>query len=178
MRNHSLIFAAFIALSASSADLATAEIYKWEDNQGVVHFTDDQDKIPARYRKKVRALDLRMEEKQAAPVPATREPSSTSTEASDPGVAPTRDRTWWQSRFRTLRGEKKLLEDRLPGKREELIQLNRKRAKFSKPVDRIAYKNLDEEIGKDEVRIKNIDKELADLEMEAAKEAVPVEWRK
>ena len=31
---------------------ASAEIYKWVDDKGVINFTDNRDAIPAKYRKK------------------------------------------------------------------------------------------------------------------------------
>ncbi len=33
---------------------AGAELYEWKDDNGVVNFTDNPDKIPAKYLKRVR----------------------------------------------------------------------------------------------------------------------------
>jgi len=45
-----LAFSTFLALPAS------ADIYRWEDESGVVHFTDDPSTIPAKYRGKTRDI--------------------------------------------------------------------------------------------------------------------------
>src|SRR5512138_1974180 len=42
----------FVALLLTGS-LAAAEVYQWEDDQGGLHFTDNADKIPAKYRHKV-----------------------------------------------------------------------------------------------------------------------------
>lgn len=53
--------AAFAAAVASlllflSPASSGADIYRWEDNQGTVHFTDDATTIPAKYRKNATPL--------------------------------------------------------------------------------------------------------------------------
>ncbi|MHB8833793.1 MAG: DUF4124 domain-containing protein, partial [Desulfobacteria bacterium] len=46
--------AAALILSFSSAVPSLADIYRWEDESGVIHFTDDVSNIPAKYRGKAR----------------------------------------------------------------------------------------------------------------------------
>jgi hypothetical protein len=41
-----------VILSVWLAGSAQAETYRWTDDGGVVHFADDSDKIPSRYRQK------------------------------------------------------------------------------------------------------------------------------
>lgn len=43
---------ALVVLIALLAGPAHAETYRWTDDGGVVHFADDSDKIPSRYRQK------------------------------------------------------------------------------------------------------------------------------
>jgi cell division protein FtsB len=77
-----------------------------------------------------------------------------------------------------LRAEIKLLKDGLPAKREALTEVNRRKIKFQKGSDRSAFNELSAEITRDEERIKELEKQLYDLDMEAARNAVPLEWRK
>jgi hypothetical protein len=44
------LFLGMLALSPLLAPPASADIYRWEDESGVVHFTDDPSSIPANYR--------------------------------------------------------------------------------------------------------------------------------
>lgn len=45
-----------LAFSPLLAPPASADIYRWEDESGVIHFTDDPSAIPAKYRKKSREI--------------------------------------------------------------------------------------------------------------------------
>jgi predicted nucleic acid-binding Zn-ribbon protein len=84
----------------------------------------------------------------------------------------------WRARFGALRNEKTALEEGLVGKRERLAELRRQRTLFHKTSDRIEYNKLEESIRLDEQRINEIERSLADLDLEASKAAVPLEWRK
>lgn len=179
MRINSLISVALFVMLACLTVTATAETYRWEDSKGVVHFTDDREKIPSKYRKK--ALERAGQEygQQAPATEAARKP------APPPGpvdgavsdtVAPNRD--IWQSRFQSLRSEKTMLENRLTAKRQELTDAQWRRRKFARPANRVETTALEEEIIQTETRVREIDKALADLEIEASKAAVPLEWRR
>ena len=50
------MFAGFLAFSLFLSLPASADIYRWEDESGVIHFTDDLSDIPAKYRKKSREI--------------------------------------------------------------------------------------------------------------------------
>ena len=50
------LFRGILALSTLLAPPASADIYRWEDESGVVHFTDDPSAIPAKYRKTSREI--------------------------------------------------------------------------------------------------------------------------
>lgn len=156
------------------AGSAFAVIYQWEDNQGVVNFTDNPDQIPAKYRKKARVLEM---------APDASQSSSGKNMGRGAGqvAAPNNDsqrEAYWRNQFGLLRREKKDLEDGLERKRDQLVELHRKRAIFQRVSDRLAVNQKEEEIRRDENRIKEIEKQLADLDIQAAQEAVPLEWRK
>ena len=48
--------AVILVLSLLFAPPASADIYRWEDESGVIHFTDDLSAIPAKYRGKAREI--------------------------------------------------------------------------------------------------------------------------
>jgi hypothetical protein len=50
------LFGGMLALSAFLAQPASADIYRWEDESGVIHFTDDPSSIPAKYRGRSREI--------------------------------------------------------------------------------------------------------------------------
>jgi hypothetical protein len=45
-----------LAVATLLAPSASADIYRWEDESGVIHFTDDISAIPAKYRGKTREI--------------------------------------------------------------------------------------------------------------------------
>lgn len=176
MRAISLTVTISLTILTSLPGATEAGVYQWEDSQGVVHFTDDQEKIPARYRKKAmeRAGD---EERQAPAADATKKPAPSA--IPDTAAAETSPkRELWQGRFRSLRSEKAMLENRLTVKRQELTDAQWRKRKFGKPGNRSEVTEIDEQISRDETRIKELDQALADLDIEASKAAVPLEWRR
>lgn len=50
------LFGGILAIAAFLAPSASADIYRWEDESGVIHFTDDLSAIPAKYRGKTREI--------------------------------------------------------------------------------------------------------------------------
>ncbi|MCR4309020.1 MAG: DUF4124 domain-containing protein [Deltaproteobacteria bacterium] len=50
------LFGGMLAFSPLLAPPASADIYRWEDESGVIHFTDDRSTIPAKYRGKSREI--------------------------------------------------------------------------------------------------------------------------
>jgi hypothetical protein len=74
------LFLGILALFALLVPFASADIYRWEDESGVVHFTDDLSNIPAKYRRKAREI-------QKSP-PAAGQPSHSTMGGSSPPPGP------------------------------------------------------------------------------------------
>jgi len=153
--------------------VAHAEIYQWTDKDGELHFTDNPDKIPPSFRNKAKEVDV------TPMIQATEKPAESIAPTGQNGALPFggHDEMWWRSSFKSLRDEIKNIQDNLPGKKEKLTELRRKRTIYSKPRDRIAFNELDEVIKRDEEHVINIQKKLADLDNDAAKSGVPLGWR-
>jgi hypothetical protein len=103
---------------------AHAATYEWVDKQGVMHFTDDPDKIPFKYRNKARQLDL-------TPVPGEKEqppaqPQPRPADETGPAVDKAKslygghNETWWRASFKARRDEVKTIQEALPDKKEKL----------------------------------------------------------
>lgn len=50
------LFLGILVLCAPLVPPACADIYRWEDDAGVIHFTDNLSSVPAKYRKKAREI--------------------------------------------------------------------------------------------------------------------------
>jgi hypothetical protein len=162
-----------LASVLAMATFALAEVYEWTDSQGGVHFTDNADKIPAKYRNKAREKDMQPE------IEIRDEPAQAVTPAaqSTPSSYGEHNEMWWRASYSGLRDEIKTIQENLPDKREKLTQLRRKREIYQKPSGRIAYYDMLKEVERDESRVKDLQRELADLDDKAAKAGVPLEWR-
>ena len=117
------------------------------------------------------------------------------------------EEAWWRGRYADVRNEIKRIQDALPAKNDELEKLHRKWViskgrkpgegetrddRFVKPPPgegelshalsnpgryRSAYYEKKSDIEKDETRIKELQENLNNLEVEAGKAGVPMEWR-
>lgn len=162
------------------APAGEAATYEWVDDAGVVHFTDDQGRIPAKYLKRAKELNSGSHEdvkSPAAPVPQA---------APSPAFSPERKvvkpggyrEGYWRSKFASLRGEIKKLEESLPAMKEELNKLNRKKIVYGRASDRVARGKAAQAVTEAEERIKLLQEELKTLEYEASQADVPSEWRR
>lgn len=167
-----VVMAGFIAA-------AGADTYHWVDDKGVVHFTDNPDRIPPKYLKRVREIPT------TEPPPSTTHDSPSLQQKPDQqpqkNVGPVLpggfSEETWRSRFTSLRTELKALQDALPGKREALNQLRRKRIIYQRTQDRVAYNAEEEQIERDQARINELQAQLSALEIEASRAGVPMSWR-
>ncbi|HEY6873185.1 MAG TPA: DUF4124 domain-containing protein [Geobacteraceae bacterium] len=172
-----LLIALFVTTLACTA--ARADVYEWVDGQGVVHFTDNPDKVPAGSRTKVKmkgpaaAREEAMPPAQEKPPVATPPPPEKKAE-----LYGGHDGNWWRASFRQVRDDLKSLQDQLPAKKEALAALHRKRVIYQRARDRVASNDLAAGIAGDEEKIKTLQEQLATLEADADKAGVPPEWRK
>ncbi|AJE03494.1 DUF4124 domain-containing protein [Geobacter pickeringii] len=181
-----LVVSVATMMAASTCFGAT---YRWVDDKGVVNFTDDPDRIPAKYRKKVREVtDSVPDSSSPTPTDSTRQERNRKSTPGTDGVAASpqtpkpvlyggKDEKSWRAQFSALRAEIKQIREGLPKKEEQLVQLHRKRVIYQGAQERVAYNAKKEEIDKDQARIKELEAQLAALDLEASKEGVPLEWR-
>jgi hypothetical protein len=165
----------FIAVSSACGD-----VYRWTDDKGVVNFTDDADRIPAKYRKKAR----RMVTEPVTTIPAeSPAPSSTPAVDAPPSSAGQElyggyGEEWWRGRFRAAREQLQALQNGMVDKRQKLQQISRQRTIYQRSRDRVAYYDLKTEIEQDEKREVELQNKLQDLDQQASTAGVPFDWRK
>ncbi len=87
------LLAAFALLTLCAA-VSRADIYRWEDASGTVHFSDDLSNIPSGYRSKATTI-IREAPASPSPAPADKEPPQVRGKASPgaPEYAPPPDMT-------------------------------------------------------------------------------------
>jgi hypothetical protein len=160
--------------------LGETATYEWSDDAGVVHFTDDKGTIPGKFLKRVKELNIDINDNvkppAAAPAPKSAPPEAAPA-ARGTKVYGGHGEGYWRSRFADLRKEIKGLEESLPEMKEQEIALNRKRIIYGRASDRVARENLVQSKARVEERIKVLQEALKALDNEASQADVPLEWR-
>jgi hypothetical protein len=176
---------------------AEADIFQWEDDQGVMHFTDSADKIPHKYKVKVK-------QRESGPVeaPVHKPAAVQAPKSQDSVVAPAeklyggQPAGWWKERFSTMRqtlavAKSALAEkqDALPrAHRAYLVSMGTSQLKDDKDTvksyalnsigaKRKAYYDLQEEIPQLEQRVREVEAQLTTLQAEADAAEVPGDAR-
>jgi hypothetical protein len=176
MRGYSLFGS--ILLAGMLTGPVHATVYEWTDERGVVSFTDDPDKVPARYRKNMKKQEIETQGTVRPPAPAEQTPVSPAQPApAEQTLYNGHDIGWWSAQFKALRDEQKRISDALPEKRVRLTDLHRQRVFYQRSRDRVAYNALNDEIQQDEARLKELQGSLDRLEAEADRFGVPREGR-
>lgn len=118
-----LMLLLFMAICAGS--IARAEVYEWTDGKGVVHFTDDPDKVPARSRKQLKIRESVSPDRE---IPAVRQQPSPETAVPEKKAElyGGHGENWWRGRFHALRDEMKAIQDKILEKKDNLLRIHRK----------------------------------------------------
>jgi len=167
-----------LLMAMFACSVAQADVFEWVDPKGVTHFTDDLNKVPAKYREKAKRRESATGDEGAASESLPRPAPGPASGEQKSMLYGGHDETWWRASFKALRDEMQGIQDKLPAKREELVALHRKRLVYQQARDRVSYYDMKGEIEKDEARIKEIEGQLTSLDADATKAGVPFEWRK
>ena len=117
---------AALTLLVFSASLASASTYQWRDDNGVTHFTDDSDRIPAKYLGRAKELDsIRGEKKPATPAKVQELPAAVAAPAAG-SAAPDDSAVARSEEKERLEAELKSLQAGLATKKKELDRLHHK----------------------------------------------------
>jgi len=102
-----------------NAEFVLAEIYKWVDEKGAVHFTDDPVQVPEKYRSGAERIDVPEEKAEA-----TAEPTGVSRKKEDAYRDQLgRGEEYWRGRVEEWRKKLKALQEKLEGLRTKYNDL-------------------------------------------------------
>lgn len=166
-----------LLLLVAAAGPALGQTYEWTDTGGVVHFTDNPDMVPLKYRGTVRVREsLRGTVEEQSP----KQQLTPGTLAEPPRGEPLyggKALSWWQKRYRDLAVERQGAVARLEELKGKETAVKRKKLILQRASDRLAVKEVQEEIVGQEERLKSIDEKIGSLEAEALRAGVPPRWR-
>ena len=167
--------AVFIILVLLAANVALADVYEWTDTGGVVHFTDNPESVPPRYRDRIR----HRESISAQPLPsvapqAVVQPTIPAPTA--PELYGGQTFEWWQEQYRSLTKEIGAVKAEIDAARNELNMARRKKLIYQRGIDRAAVAEKQSILDAKEARLTELEKKLTDLEDEARQAEVPKRW--
>ena len=162
------LFGGMLAFSPLLAPPASADIYRWEDESGVIHFTDDLSSIPANYRGKFREI-LKTPPRAGQPSLSTMDAPSSSPNPSlypRPANGETLDRPALPEDDDATLAEK--LRAKIDAKERFLRGVDEKqslatnpyRNRLVSPPDLELYRKYKEELPADRERLKDLDSRL------------------
>lgn len=195
------VLALLVSASAARAD----DVYVWVDGSGETHYTNDIASIPEKSRRTVRKLEGPPEavaprsaipgvelEKPAAkePEPPPKQPAAEQPPPPQPieeSVQVPRDdekvsEEQWRNMFRKANERVRRAERKTQRTREALAKLPGQDLTSYDYAGNIVvdsrYQSLKVQLEEDEFALNSAREELHDLERAAAREAVPLEWRR
>ncbi|MBI1922584.1 MAG: DUF4124 domain-containing protein [Geobacter sp.] len=169
-----------LILLVSLPALVQAEIYRWVDNRGTVHYTDNLGNIPAKYRSKATLIDEGVggqpeirevteepKEKQPPAVKEGGEKEGISRESTErkKKVYGDKDEDAWRREFVRVRSELQ--------RTEELLAERRKRLGETDKLSRSQYLALQYDVTNLEKRLETLRGKLSELETAANRAGVP-----
>jgi hypothetical protein len=182
-------WAILLCLFFSSPSSFAGEIYRWTDEKGGVHFTDDPSQVPAQYQNQLDKREMNEESSETAKeqtVPGHRQGAPT--EASKPSMKqqgkPDRAKEHVEAVDRKIEAkkaiEKKILElEKELKAKEERIRFIKEDESYRRPADEYRYNDRlkkyvpvpgkPKELERLELRITKIKKEIASLEEQLSK---------
>lgn len=166
-----MLAAAILLLVPLLPPSASADIYRWEDGEGAVHFTDDLSNIPRAYRRKA-TLHIREAPRSLGPPPAVE--ASPGLGPGSPGLAPPteEDEAAALERERDqLRARIDQLDAKIAAKESHIQAVDQKRSlavnplgnKFVDPADLDLYDKYRAELPADREELRRLEEDLARL---------------
>ena len=203
-----LLRAAVFALSLQSAAVRADDVYVWTDAAGETHYTNDIASIPEKSRRTVRKLEGTTEAvapRSAIPgvdleKPKTPEPEPSADAKKQPAAdqppppqpieesiqAPRDDEKvseeQWRTMFRKANERVRRAERKAQRTREALAKLPGQDLTSYDYAGNVVvdsrYQSLRVQLEEDEYQLNTAREELHDLERAAARDAIPLEWRR
>lgn len=168
----------WLLLLLSLPALVKAEIYRWVDGRGTVHYTDNPGSIPPKYRPKATILDQgsaggQPEIKEVVEEPKEKEkqpPAGREGTEKKQKVYGDKDEDAWRREFTRARSELQHTQDLLEERRKRLGDVDK--------LSRSQYLALQYDVTNLEKRLETLRGRLSELEQAANKAGVPPELRK
>lgn len=169
-----LLAAVFTGLLCSPA---LADLYQWKDEKGVIHITDSMEKVPAKYRGKVRVHKAGPRSEEAAPEADVQAPLA----PDEKGEELYGDQTleWWRQSFMKKREEISGLQASINTKTQfvEVYESGRRFGQIFDSESSARYRILKDELPGDLRRLAELREEYEEFQRKGMRAGVPKDIR-
>jgi archaellum component FlaC len=129
----------FILLLLFSANLSYGEVFKWVDEKGEVHFTDDISTIPEKYRRAIQEIEVKEETKKESEPLQKKQGDNYKDRLG-------RGEEYWKARAEEWRKKLQSLQERVESLRLKYNDLTEKFNTSKSSVERATIRNEREQI--------------------------------
>lgn len=177
MRKFILISGFLLALLPA---FALADIYRWTDTEGVLHITDDLDKIPHEYRNKIITTETEAAENGVKVDASKRDRAGDKPKDPETEFYGDHPLNWWRLTFNRLHSEIDAASKELEQKEQfiDMFTRGRRLGQRNKPEDIETFKKYKVEMPLVKKRLKELEGKLEDLKRSARKNGVPKDARR
>ncbi len=163
----------FTVLLLLFAPYAFADLYQWQDKEGVIHITNDMNKVPEQYQDKVKVFKTTQQPQAPAQVPAPA-PTPGAPEEST-GLYGDHSLEWWKESFNNKNQEIGELQSSISAKNQyiSIFEAGRRFGQMFGSTEVETYNKYKQELPDDEKRLAELNDELAELKRKATSAGVP-----
>lgn len=162
--------------------LAVADIYHWTDTEGVLHITDDMDKVPLEYREKITTMETEGVARgvKVEAVKGEKAKESLKPKGPEQEVYGDHPLNWWRLSFNRLRSEIEAARKELEQKVQfiDVFRRGRRLGQRNKAEDIETFERYNVEVPLIEKRLEGFEGKLKDLRRSARNSGVPKAIRK
>lgn len=158
------------------SNAASGQLYEWIDESGSVSFTDDPDRIPAKYRNRAKPREGTMRE---TPEQKGAERGKPAAPPAAPPAGPRfydgRVLSWWQSTYDSRVKQLETLKGELARLQEEEVIARRKRITYGRLSDRKLREEKRDEVAAKEAQVKSAEQDLAEFRAYAERSGLSID---
>jgi hypothetical protein len=178
-RMRKILFSAlFLLLSAGPA---SADLYQWKDEAGIIHITDSMDKVPSKYRDEVRVFKESPKENMAPEEAPAQDETVIEPDEPLPLDVPGEELyggetlDWWSETLKEKRTEIDALQASVDSKTDfmRVFEGGRRFGQVYKAEDVDKYKSYQKEVPQELTKLKSVKEAYAGLKDRARRAGVP-----
>jgi uncharacterized protein DUF4124 len=157
------------------ATCAFADLYQWQDKDGVVHLTNDMNNVPEEYQDKVKVFKTTPRPQAPAPVTAPAPVPAPGPSGGSADLYGDHTLEWWKEAFNRKNQEIGELQSSIAAKQQyiDLFESGRRFGQMYGSTEVVNYNKYKQELPEDQKKLSSLNDELDELRRKATIAGVP-----